>query len=351
MFVDAVDPFYLGLTAIISFGMQIVGFTIAFTLKTDVITDFWSALTAIVLILFTLNFGAAYTARNIVASIFGMLWAARLGGFQLFRVAKMGGDSRFDEMRSKIFKLMFFWATQGLWIWTITMPINVLNSPAVTRETGGYGGTRGPSFGTAKDIVGVIIWAIGIITESWADFGKYFFKSVSKPPKGAICNVGPWKVVRRPNYLGEILNWLGIYLVCISPAADPAISRRGHDALLGTVVSPIFTTILLLFLSGVPTAEKPSQQKYFTASVKGETYEPFGQDQPEEDPWTRMKNYTNRTSLIIPIPPPLYKPLPKFVKTWLLLDFPMFQFKGDGEEGQKVRDELLKQQEESADSS
>jgi hypothetical protein len=37
--------------------------------------------------------------------------------------------------------------------------------------------------------------------------------------------------------------------------------------------------------------------------------------------------------LLIPIPPALYKPLPRWVKTWVLLDLPMYQFdeKKDGE--------------------
>lgn len=218
------------------------------------------------------------------------------------------------------------------------MPINVLNSPSVTRDVDGYGGTRGPAFGTAKDIVGVIIWALGLGIESWADISKYRFKSVVKPPKGAITDVGPWAWSRRPNYFGEMMNWLGIYLVCISPAAQPEISNRGHSALLGTVVSPLFTFGLLMFLSGMPTAEKPTQQKYFEMSSKGETLEPYGKTQREEDPWRRYKAHKNRTSILIPMPPAVYKPLPQFVKTWLLFDLPIYQF-DEHKDGAKMMEE------------
>lgn len=325
MFVAALDPYYLGLTAIVSAGMQIAGFAIAFTLQTDAITDFWSALTTIIMLLLTLNFGAAYTARNILATIFGLLWAVRLGGFQLFRMIKMGGDTRFDEMRSHPLKFAQFWLGQFLWTWTITMPINVLNSPAVTRPFDGYGGTLGPSFGTAKDIVGLIFFVIGFLMESMADITKYRFKSVNKPPKGAIIDVGPWKFSRRPNYFGEILIWLGIYLLCISPANQADISYRGHAALLGTVVSPLFTFALLMFLSGVPLAEKPSQKKYFIMSHEGTSLEPYNK-QREEDPWRRYKAFRNRTPLLIPMPAFLYKPLPKFVKTYILFDLPLYNF-------------------------
>lgn len=333
MFVAAIDPYYLGLTAIISAGMQIVGFTIAYTLQIDTITDFWSALTTVFMLLITLNFGAAYTARNIIASIFGMLWAVRLGGFQLFRMLKMGGDSRFDEMRSKPLNFAGFWFFQFLWTWIITSPINVLNSPAVTRPYDGYGGTLGPDFGTAKDIIGIIFWVWGFTWEASADVTKYRFKSVGKkPPRGAIIDVGPWRFSRRANYFGEIIHWLGIYLLCISPASDSSISQRGHSALLGTVISPLFTFALLMFLSGVPLSEKPTQQKYFLMSHSGESLPPYGKQQTQEDPWSRYLAFRDRTSLLFPIPTFLYKPLPKFVKTWLLLDLPLYQFdeKKDG---------------------
>lgn len=121
------------------------------------------------------------------------------------------------------------------------------------------------------------------------------------------------------------MHWLGIFLLCLSPATDSdgRISRRGRDALLGSVVSPLFTTILLLGLSGVPLAEKPTQKKYFLMShgVDGsQDLQPYGKEQREEDPWRRMKASRERTSLLIPMPPSLYKPLPGWLKRTVLLD-------------------------------
>jgi steroid 5-alpha reductase family enzyme len=136
------------------------------------------------------------------------------------------------------------------------VPLTILNSPAVSRVEGNWGGAH-VSFGTARDIVGVILWAIGFGVEALADIQKYTFKQ-SKPPQGAITDKGLWGLCRRPNYFGEIVHWLGIYLLCISPASSPDISRRGHDALLGSVVSPLFTFCLLMFLSGVPLVSRSS---------------------------------------------------------------------------------------------
>jgi hypothetical protein len=151
---------------------------------------------------------------------------------------------------------------------------------------------------------------------------------VLQPPKGAICDTGIWQFSRRPNYFGEMVHWWGIWLLCVSPAFSSAISQRGHDALLGSLVSPLVTMLLLLFLSGIPTAEKPTQEKYYLMSHGvdgGKQLEPFGKYQHEADPWKRIVSYRERTSILLPLPPALYKPLPKFVKM-MLLDLPMYHF-------------------------
>jgi steroid 5-alpha reductase family enzyme len=121
MFHAALDPFYLGLTALVTIGWQALGFFLVFfVIKSDAVTDAWSSVNFIILALLTLNLGAAYNARNILATILVVVWAARLGGFQLFRITKMGGDTRFDDMRDKLLSLAGFWSVQALWVWTVS---------------------------------------------------------------------------------------------------------------------------------------------------------------------------------------------------------------------------------------
>lgn len=357
MFQAAIDPFYLALSAILTVGWQAFGFFLVFFIvKSDILTDAWSAINFFFLALLTLNLGAGYNARNILASIFVMIWAVRLGGFQLFRISKMGGDSRFDDLRGKFLNFAGFWAAQAVWVFTVSIPVVVLNSPAVSRNVDGYGGYR-PAFGTGCDIAGVILWFIGFTCEALADAQKYRHKQVLKPPKGAICDTGIWYFSRRPNYFGEIIHWWGIWLLCVSPAFGSSangesISQRGHDVLLGALVSPLFTMILILFVSGMPTAEKPSQEKYYLMSHGvdgGKTLEPFGKTQHEEDPWKRMKAYRERTSILLPLPPALYKPLPAILKSTLFFDIPFYNF-DEGKDGPKaIEKEKQKKQDQSDD--
>lgn len=48
--------------------------------------------------------------------------------------------------------------------------------------------------------------------------------------------------------------------------------------------------------------------------------------------WSNYKEYLRKTSILIPIPPIIYKPLPRLLKKTLLLDFPMYQF-DEGKDG------------------
>jgi len=49
----------------------------------------------------TLTYTHFYHPRQIIASIFVLLWALRLGSFLLYRVLKTGKDSRFEEVLDK----------------------------------------------------------------------------------------------------------------------------------------------------------------------------------------------------------------------------------------------------------
>ena len=83
------------------------------------------------------------------------------------------------------------------------------------------------------------------------------------------------------------------------------------------------TVSVLLFFSGIPTAEKPQARRVFLSG--------------DADAWATYRTYLDETSILIPLPPALYRPLPKTVKRTVLLDFPFYQFDeagaGAGAEG------------------
>ncbi|KAI0693423.1 DUF1295-domain-containing protein [Cytidiella melzeri] len=335
---QVLDKYYLSITLLVTVGYQLLGFAIAWTFQFDKITDFTGGSNFFILALLTLLMVNTYHTRNVVASVFVMVWAARLAGFLLFRVLKTGSDTRFDDIRSHFFKFMGFWIGQIVWVWTVSLPFVILNSPAVSDVA--TGGTN-PKFGTARDIVGIVLWSIGWMVETLADIQKFRYKS-TKPPKDRPIQTGIWKWSRHPPYFGEMLCWWGIWTLCLSPTTNggnPGLLGSVKAAQRAAVVSPIFTVLLLMFASGVPTAEKPTAKKFFLMSHSTSSSSSSSSGSPEyPDAWPKYKAYLASTSILIPIPPTLYRPLPAWLKKTVLLDFPLYQF-DEGTDGRKALDE------------
>jgi steroid 5-alpha reductase family enzyme len=317
------DQYYLAITLLVTIAYQLTGFAIAWTFQFDKITDFTGGSNFFILALLTLLLGQNFDARNVIASVLVMVWATRLAGFLLFRVLKMGSDTRFDDIRSHFWKFFGFWVGQILWVWTVSLPVTILHSPSVN-NTG-----RLPAFGTSRDIAGIVVWALGWLIESVADAQKYYYKSKGTP-KNHPFNRGIWAWSRHPPYFGEILCWWGIWMLCIPPATNGSIASNAKSALLGSVVSPVFTTILLLFGSGLPTAEKPTAKKFYLMS--------HGPDASDPGAWKAYKAFLEKTPILVLFPTSLYKVMPRWIKSTVLLDFPFYRFE-ENKDGEKAIEE------------
>jgi len=276
---------YLALTAVVTVGMQLFFFAIAATFRFDKVTDLAGSMNFIVLALLVFCLNQTYFVRQIVATILVCVWALRLGTFLLYRVLKRGKDSRFDEIRNNFLSFLGFWIFQILWVWIVSLPLTFLN-----------GFSTNSSIGT-QDIIGWVFWGIGFSFEAAADISKQrFFENPQN--KGQFIRSGVWAVSRHPNYFGDILLWLGVFLTASS--AFEANSRWAYFS----VASPVFTLLLLMFLSGIPLGEK----KYDEMFANSKAY------------W----DWKEQTSVLLPFPPSWYRRLPSLVKTILFFEFPFY---------------------------
>ena len=241
---------------LIALGINLLMFIPAFVLKTDKLTDMSYSLTFIILtgIAFFLN---SKTALKIILVLMILIWALRLGFFLIIRIRKMKRDKRFDDIRDHFTSFIKFWILQGIGAWLILLPVIYFLGSKTERIF----------------IIGFFIWTIGILIESFADFQKYKFKQDPRNENKFI-KKGLWKYSRHPNYFGEIICWIGIY-VFVFPSLT--LSQQ----IIG-LISPLTITFLLLFFTGIPPLEKYADKKWG--------------NQPE------YKKYKKRTSILVPLP-------------------------------------------------
>lgn len=231
-------------------------FLFAYRLKSDKLTDVSYAATFALLavIAFVLSDRTIY---HVLLLSLLLIWAGRIGGFLLYRVLRVGKDKRFDGMREDFGKFARFWALQGLTVW-IVMLSAVLAFQNINRSW-------------LLVTVGALIWLAGFTVEAVADIQKYRFNG-EPTNRGKWVDTGLWRYSRHPNYFGEILVWVGIY--CTALASVP-----WNQAIVGGL-SPLFITVLLLFVSGIPLLEKAADKKW-------------GQDKG-------YREYKRTTSVLIP---------------------------------------------------
>lgn len=285
------DSHFLALTAIVTVGFQLFFFFVTALLRFDKVTDFAGATNFVLLAILTLSLKGAWHFRQIVLTSLVVVWGLRLGLFLLMRILQWGEDHRFDDKRNNLAKLSVFWFLQAVWVWTVSLPLTIVNAS-----------DRNPSV-KPEDIIGWIMWVVGITIEVTADQQKLMFKN-SPANRGKWCNIGVWKYSRHPNYFGEILLWWGIFV-----ASTPVLK----DGEWLVVFGPVFVTLLLLFVSGIPLLEASLNKRF--ASLE------------------EYNVYRSRTSPLIPLPPALYGSLPVWIKVAFLLELPMYSSPGVLDEG------------------
>ncbi len=195
-----------------------------------------------------------------LATLLVVIWGVRLGYHIARRLVISGEDPRYKELRKK-------WRGNEalntyLRIFVVQAVLAVVVAAAVICINVGEALTLG-----AWAWAGAAIWAGGFLIESIGDWQLKQFLAASKG-KSVLMTKGLWRYSRHPNYFGEAVQWCGIFVIALSfPFGWMGI------------ISPVVITYLLLYVSGVPLAEKRAETK---------------------QGW---KTYVKRTSMFVPQPP------------------------------------------------
>lgn len=178
--------------------------------------------------------------RSIMLAALVGIWAVRLGAFLFGRIRKAGKDDRFDELKPSFFRFLNVWTIQGLWItFTVAAALAAITSSA-RKDLDAFA------------LVGALVWVIGFVIEVIADAQKSRFNA-DPANKGKFIRTGLWSRSRHPNYFGEIVLWIGIAIIAV-----PVLQGWQWVAM----ISPIFVTLLLTRVSGIPLLEKKAEVKW-----------------------------------------------------------------------------------------
>ncbi len=229
-----------GLSVALAIGMQWLAFVPAYLRQTERFYDLTGGLTYLATLSLAWWVGGRDDTRSMVVFALCAIWAIRLASFLFLRIHHAGKDSRFDEIKPSLPRFLMAWTLQGLWVsLTASAAYAILADPAKV----------------APDIylwVGAGVWLVGFAIEVIADAQKSAFRA-DPANRGRFIGNGLWAVSRHPNYLGEIILWVGILIIAI-----PVLQSWQWVV----VLSPIFVWLLLTKVSGVPMLEAKADKTW-----------------------------------------------------------------------------------------
>lgn len=198
-----------------------------------------------------------------VQALLFLAYGIRLSGFLLVREIKSASYKKTFKEVSGDGKKMPFFVLATIWVF-VTALYTAQVSPMLYRYYNG-----------AEDIViplvGVAVSVLGLVLEAVADNQKSVQKKANPE---MVATKGLYKIVRCPNYLGEIIFWTGVFISGVT-------TYTGIGQWIMAVVA--YICIVYIMFNGAQRLEKRQMKRY-------------GDDKAYNE-------YANKTPIIIPLLP------------------------------------------------
>lgn len=189
-----------------------------------------------------IGFGQSLGVPEFLACLLLVAYGLRLGGYLLFRELKSAAYRKVLNPEMDRSKKMPITAKLGLWV-VCGILYTLMTCPLYFRLANGL--EADPML-----IVGMIIMVCGVVLEIVADAQKSAAKKVN-PHR--FVDTGVYRLVRCPNYLGELLLWLGMLLTGTTAL---------HGALQWIAAIAGFILIVWVMFSGARRLELRQDRNY-----------------------------------------------------------------------------------------
>ena len=203
----------------------------------------------------------------VLQAVFFIVYGARLSGFLLYRERKNASfkktDVAKDTLKKNKEKKMPFFVLVTIWIFVAALYTAQL-SPMLFRFVNGSEDIKLP-------LIGMGISLLGMIIESIADRQK---SQQKRERPDMVATKGLYRIVRCPNYFGEITFWTGVFVGGISTYKT-----------IGQWITAVLAWVAIVYImfNGAQRLERRQMKRY--------------SDNKE------YKSYADRTPIIIPLLP------------------------------------------------
>ncbi len=138
---------------------------------------------------------------GLICPLLLIIYGLRLGGYLLLREIKSGAYNATMKTEIKDGKTMPFGVKCAIWV-TCAL-LYVLQVLPVHYSL--FNGVEASVF----TWIGAAVMAFGLVFEAWSDMQK---QTAKKQNPKRFCDQGLYRIVRCPNYLGEMLFWTGVVI-------------------------------------------------------------------------------------------------------------------------------------------
>jgi steroid 5-alpha reductase family enzyme len=206
------------------------------------------------------------TVRSSILLALTCGWSSRLALHLFTRIRLHRTDPRYEELRqihgprarSYFLKIYLFQA-----FLVVVLSLSFFSSQSASSEF------------LITDGVGLVLFLVSILGESWSDRVLTAFKLANRSDPLALCKEGPWGWCRHPNYFFEWLHWIAYLAFSFGFGLHPVLGVLLFNILL--------MYWLLTRITGIPITERLMLKK------RGNVYREYQHSTPAFFPAIRSR--------------------------------------------------------------